>query len=205
MDHWFRKYHLKRSVLSSGDVVFVHELVTCSQRRVFDLSGDYIQSWVTAHGVSPIVGELIHEGFTRVLGEKLGDYIIVYEREFTKLVDLGGRVVSVIGTPDIVLLKGEVPEVVVDIKFTRSPKIPYDHHKLQVMLYRWLTGAKYSFLLYVCPDVGLKLIEVSEYLTDDDVAKLVKETLENLAHPRFEWECQYCIYRSICPYVRTGS
>jgi len=38
-----------------------------------------------------------------------------------------------------------------------------------------------------------------EALSDEEVAKIAREFFIEKKSPRYEWECQYCLYKSLCP------
>jgi len=33
-----------------------------------------------------------------------------------------------------------------------------------------------------------------------DIDELVRETINDVVHPRWDWECRYCVYSRMCPY-----
>lgn len=98
--------------------------------------------------------------------------------------------------PDLVL-----DNEVVELKFTTAPleNLPMDHHEMQLKLYMNVYGMP-GRLIYLTPS-GVREYEygLEEALPDGEVIKLGREFFLEKRSPRYEWECQYCPYRSMCP------
>lgn len=116
-----------------------------------------------------------------------------YVKEF---VDGGGVKYKIHAGPDVVL-----DDEVVELKYTSMPldKIPLEHHELQLKIYMNILG-KNGRLVYLTP-YGVREIYYSaeEALSDEGVAKIAREFFIEKKSPRYEWECQYCLYKSLCP------
>ncbi len=174
------------------DVVYVTDLTSCSQKRVFRLEMPLL-----SFRFEPpmLLGDLVHRGLEEILGEEGW----VTEMEVVKQFDVDGRRVELRGRVDAALIDGDRVVHVVEIKTARSVEKPLEHHLLQLRIYMSLLGAETGSLVYVTPE------KILEYTVEDgyvDFEMLVAETVRNEARPRFDWECRYCPYRRFCPYAR---
>ncbi len=176
--------------LSDPHVIYVTDLVGCSQKRLFRVSFPELTL-----GFEPpmIQGELIHRGLEELLEEQGFEIEVPVEKEF--IVDDEGYV-----------LKGRMDAyekehgVVVEIKTGRSAHgTPRRHHEMQLQVYMNLVDANLGILVYVTPD---RILEYSYEKIDIPLAELIEETVKNRMHPRWEWECQYCPFNRICIYRR---
>ncbi len=187
-----REFADRVSDATREDVVYVTDLVSCSQKRVFRLEMPLL-----SFRFEPpmLLGDLVHRG----LEELLGDEGWVTEMEVVKRFNVDGRVVELRGRVDAALVTDDGVEHVVEIKTARSVEKPLEHHVLQLQVYLNMLGAREGSLVYVTPE---RLLEYTFPRTELDLDLLVAETVRNEARPRFEWECRYCPYRRFCPYAR---
>ncbi len=187
-----REFADRVSDATREDVVYVTDLVSCSQKRVFRLEMPLL-----SFRFEPpmLLGDLVHRG----LEELLGDEGWVTEMEVVKRFEVDGRVVELRGRVDAALVTDNGVEHVVEIKTARSIEKPLEHHVLQLQVYLNMLGAREGSLVYITPE---RLLEYTFPRTELDLGLLVAETVRNEARPRFEWECRYCPYRRFCPYAR---
>ena len=67
-----------------------------------------------------------------------------------------------------------------------------------ILLYKWLFNLNKVYLLYITPERIVEF-EINESLGNEDVLKLVKDTLSIRKVPRYSWECKYCPFTILCP------
>ncbi|HIQ03770.1 MAG TPA: CRISPR-associated protein Cas4 [Desulfurococcales archaeon] len=172
--------------MTNPRVVYVTDMVSCSQKRYYRLSYPEL-----AFSFEPVLvlGNLVHMGLEKLLEEE--GYKV--EVEFEKIFKINGVEFRVKGRVDAIN-----SSEVVEIKTTRTDiKIPLEHHILQLQLYLNLLNREKGILIYITPE------RISEYQIDReelDVSRILLETIENTVHPRWSWECKYCTYARICPY-----
>ncbi|MBW2675537.1 MAG: PD-(D/E)XK nuclease family protein, partial [Deltaproteobacteria bacterium] len=113
------------------------------------------------------------------------------------------REVLITGRIDVLAYRGN-EKIVYEIKTARSDVgIPHQHHIEQLRIYMNMVNAQKGILLYITPD------RVTEYyvtnpMSDEELVKLVEEFLK-FNGPRYEWECNYCVYSVICPLKKTNT
>lgn len=172
--------------------LYVTDLVYCPLR--YRYQAEY-RELALASSFSPatLLGTLAHSGFGRVLEELFGDKVRL-EVDYGKSVKVDGDLYVVVGRVDAV-----VGDTVVEFKTARSDaSIPQEQHVLQVRVYLWLTGLRKGIILYATPD-RVAEYEVQDPATDEEVARLVRETVTGRPAPRYQWECRYCAFSVICP------
>ncbi len=185
LQHCIEKYH-KWLLEGRQDLtnIAVYELIGCRQRAIFNRSLPHV---VVAGSVKPnvIVGELVHEGIEKILG--------VEEKVYSKKIVVDGVEYTINAQPDY--FDGEI---LIDFKFTtmRPESLPHEKHIMQIRLYKWVTGAKRAFIVYITPR-GLLEYEEDGCYSDEDVKNLIK----TWTSPRFPWECSSCEYSGYCPIV----
>lgn len=180
----YKHEHLK-------DKIHVHDLIRCKHKSQMEAIFPELAS--TA---SPIflLGEALDE-FIKALvlnkKEMLFADLETTSGEFTKDITFKESKITLIGKPDIVL-----KDIVIEIKYSRNIEDkPLDHHINQLKLYMFLTDKSKGILIYFTPQ-GLR-----EYVFDEVISEeFVRELLATWASPRYEWECQYCNFRNICPH-----
>lgn len=179
MDSWLET--MSHVVTREDNVIWVSELVQCRQKAEFSKQLFFV------HGIKPslVLGSLVHKGLELYLREELNAET---EVEFEKEVEeyrIRGKVDAI------------YKDSVIEIKYARGLKDnkPYEHHINQLRLYLWLTELEKGKLVYITPD---KLVEFdfSNPMSDDEVLMLI----DSWKSPRYDWECGYCDFNSICPY-----
>jgi len=171
------------------DVVYVTDLVLCSHklklRRMFpELS--------LAFDPITVTGNLIHIGVEKYLKDH--GFVVEYsvEREF----EIDGK---------RYVLKGRVDayhpdeKIVIEIKSSRTPQNkPLEHHILQLQVYLNLLEARRGVLVYITPEAFLEYAIEREKL---NIKSLIKAAVNDEVHPRWSWECKYCVFKKLCPYA----
>ena len=185
-------YELKRQEKDKyrrlPNVYWVTDLVRCPLKREFEIKYPDLTSSDLLNPVF-ILGMLVHMGLEKILVDFRHAEV---EVEKYKKVKIGeGQEVVISGRIDALIDK----KIGVEIKTSRSDTgIPLEHHVLQCKIYNWLFDIDKTILVYVTPDRFTEY-EVSGKLGDEDIVKLITEATA----PRYDWECNYCTFRVICP------
>ena len=172
---------------------YITDLVRCPLKIKYELT--YKELFV-AESVKPatILGDLVHTGLEKVLSEKFNAKV---EVEGEKTVTIDQKVYKIKGRADAIVEKDK--KTVIEIKTARADKgIPLEHHKQQLRLYLWLFDAEEGILVYVTPD-RITEYSVNDKAEEDEVIRLVEDTIRLTRVPRYNWECNYCIFNIICP------
>lgn len=178
------KEHLKD--LTNPNVVYVTDLVSCSQKRVFRQK--YPELTFRFDPIA-LLGILVHRG----LEELLKEYGFQSEVEVVREVKVNDKNYIIKGRVDALN-----EDCVVEIKTARSDiGLPHEHHIGQLQIYLNLLNRNKGVLIYITPD---RIVEFPVEKEEINMNELLKETLENSKHPRWEWECRYCMFAKICPY-----
>ena len=173
--------HVKHELEREENTVFVSELVLCKQRSLFNKQFKMLYQPQNA----TIIGRLIHSGLEAFLQVYFNAQV---EVEVSR--EICGYVVK--GRVDA-LTEDEVIEIKSGLDHKGSE--PLEHHRQQVRLYMWLTGKPRGRIVYVTYG-HLSEYEVNDPASDDEVMYMI----DNWLSPRYDWECEYCQWRSICPY-----
>lgn len=184
----------------TDDTIYVTDLVKCPARVYYEREHPEI---AVASSINPstLLGDIAHKGlkeyFTAIA--QAHNASVEYEAEAEKQVSINNTTFKVKGRADAILtVNGE--KILVEFKTAKADKgIPYEHHKQQLRLYLWLFNAQKGVLLYITPD-RIAEYHVNNPARDDEVARLVAETINKSRNPRYNWECTYCPYAFICPY-----
>ncbi|MEM4527799.1 MAG: CRISPR-associated protein Cas4 [Desulfurococcaceae archaeon] len=173
-------------------IVYVTDLVTCTHK--FHLRKSYPELTIIFEP-SAVLGTLLHKGLEAFLSEK----------GFESEVDIESRIVV---DGNEYLLKGRVDalnkgkRVVVEIKTARIAKnLPREHHIKQLNIYLNMIGYDRGVLIYFTPN---RIVEHPVSREFVDLEHLVREVVYDTRHPRYEWECNYCVFRKLCIYVTTS-
>lgn len=182
----------------SPDTYYVTDLVVCPLKREFEL---HLQNATVHKSINGrlMLGVVIHRGILSLLKEVYGDRVKTevedpdgLKKSKTLMVD--GRRVTVEGRIDAIL-DGNVG---IEVKSSLSTgQLPQPWHEIQAALYNWLYGLDYTILLYVTPS-GLYEYAVDRRYSDTEVIEMI----EMGRAPRYEWECRYCPFQSLCPVGR---
>ncbi len=190
-----RDFGQKLQDMTNPRIVYVTDLVTCSHKRVlrrlYPLIGFRFEPQL-------VLGDLVHRGLQSLLGAEEGWRS---EVEVEKTYDIDGETYVVKGRADLVHYNGGgQPDLVVEIKSARDlpENNPHRHHVEQLQIYMSLLGVDRGLLVYVTPE---RLVEFSVSGGGVGVEARLRETLADVSHPRYEWECRYCPYRRLCPYA----
>lgn len=174
---------------------WVTDLVRCSLKRDFELK---FPDLTLQEILSPpfIVGDMIHKGLECVLSEVLGEarMKVYVEKEHAVKIDVEGYgKVSIKGRIDLMVDTGS-EKIGIEIKSVRSDiSIPHEHHVDQVRAYNWLFNLNRTILVYVSYDRVCEF-EVKDRMSVDEVKRRILER----KIPRYDWECNYCIFNRIC-------
>ncbi|MGB9826926.1 MAG: CRISPR-associated protein Cas4 [Thermosphaera sp.] len=175
--------------LKNPKIVYVTDLVGCSHK--YYLRRLYPELTIKFEP-SAILGNLVHAGIGTLLREKGFEV----EVEVSTEVEVNGEKYSVKGRVDA-LKKDE--GLVVEVKTARyAQDIPREHHLNQLKIYLEILNLVNGTLIYITPD---KIYEFQVKRERISLESLVKTLVEDTAHPRYEWECSYCMFRKLCPYA----
>jgi len=182
--------------------IWVTELLMCPLKSFFnkeltiEMDGVVISPLFAEELDSPslVLGDLVHRGLEQWLQEKYG---CETEVEVSREIEIGGTKYTIKGRIDALC-----GDTVIEIKYVRDIKSnqPFSHHVRQLQIYMWMTNRIRGKILYVSP-ARLLEYEVKSPVNEPQVAMMVEEYLikpHNLT-PRYDWECRYCPFQSICP------
>ncbi len=183
--------------------ISVSDLVYCSNKYRLGLKYPELK---IAQNYYPtlILGRILHRGIEEVIKDRFHDFVVTelpIEKSITVDIDGLTRVVRVSGRVDALMNN----YVVIEIKTSRADhELPLPHHVLQLRIYMNLLDKTKGLLFYINPD---RIAEywINEPLSDEELQRLVIETLENTKHPRWPWECNYCPFNIICPHKRISN
>jgi len=185
-----REQWLKERNLEKQDVLWVHEIFRCQLKNRFEGQFPMLADGLWLH--SPIIlGELIDIAVKDLAGS-INDKIV------SKEIFIDDRMLTIAGMPDIL---DEKTRTVIEVKYAGGAiKEPLQHHVLQVKTYKWITGYLNAELWYFTRN-GCSSFPVEYPITEDELVSAVKGN----GVPAFpEWECRYCIYKTLCPGVGEG-
>jgi len=174
------------------DVIHVHELISCKYKSEFAKD---LPELFTPIRPPVLIGEAIDEYLKQLFenDEELSALTESTVAEFQKVIKVDESKITLIGRPDVVL-----KDMVVEIKYSQfENNLPREHHIAQVKIYLFLTGKRKGKLIYITNK------QLREFDVDNDWSEReIIDLFRNWTSPRYEWECTYCIIRSICPYFR---
>lgn len=185
-----KEYNDRLAELKDPKVVYVTDLVACSNKRFFRLQFPEL-----TFRFEPILilGDLIHKGLELFLTSE--GYEV--EKEVEEKYSVKGLDYVLKGRIDAFNARDSV---VIEVKFSRTSQgVPHEHHVLQLQVYLNLLKAENGTLIYVTPD---RILEYQVKSQPIDIEALIKETVENSVHPRWSWECKYCYFNRMCPYKK---
>ncbi|RLE78715.1 MAG: CRISPR-associated protein Cas4 [Thermoprotei archaeon] len=186
-DQMLKEHEDRLSDLKSREVLYVTDLVSCSHKR--ELRILYPEIYFRFEPTA-ILGGLAHRGLEQYLIEQGFEV----EKEFEIPFELDERIYRIKGRVD-----ARKEDLVVEIKTARSDQgIPHLHHVMQLQVYLVLLDAAQGILIYITPS---RLAEYRIDRVEIDLKTLVEETVYDLRHPRWSWECKYCPFSRICAYT----
>jgi CRISPR-associated exonuclease Cas4 len=172
-----------------SEVVFVHELVQCPLKRIYSARYRAIDE-ASLYNPRFIVGQMIEDAAKLHLSSEID----LESRNVEKLIEVDGQRVVVAGSIDAY----SSGHGAIEIKYlTGLYNTPHDHHIKQLAIYLNLAGLQKGELLQISPE-GIKSVEVSP-ISDDELARMVRNTLTGETAPLYDWECKLCQYEFICP------
>ena len=187
--------HLKNlgenSIAVTSLVYCSHKFHLQKQHPIPTISQNLYAPWATW-------GRLVHLGLQSLIKSYWRGAQV--EVEVAKGLVVDDREVVVHGRIDAI-----VHGTVYEFKSSRSDTdLPKPHHVLQLRIYMNLAKATKGVLVYLTPD------RITEYtienpMTDNELRRLVMETINDYKHPRWDWECQYCPFAPLCPYKKTNT
>lgn len=188
-----RKEYMDRlEDMSNPKILYVTDLVSCSHRFWFRIK---FPELVFSFEPVAILGGLVHRGLENILRDH--GFEIEYPIEKTVTVNDVEYVVK--GRVDA--WREDTGEVV-EIKTARSGQgVPHEHHIMQLLIYLNILKARQGVLIYITPD---RLIEYTVMFQEVNLEKFVEEVVNDSRHPRWDWECRYCIFNKLCPYRVSG-
>lgn len=196
--------HFKKVKEHKGKLIWASALTRCPRKWLYMLRFPEIVQ-AEFRGVF-VLGRMAHIGLQQLLREYYMalDYDKVEtEVEVEKRIVLEGEgEILLVGKADAVAYKDD-EKIVYEIKTARSDiGIPHEHHLLQLRIYMNLVESSKGILLYLTPD-RVAEYSVDEAISDEELESMVREFLK-FNGPKYEWECGYCQYSSICPFKRTA-
>lgn len=187
--NYFIKDQLSRfDELKNPRLIYATELVACTHK--YRLRQLYPELTIVFEP-SMVIGQLLHIGVEKYLAESGFQIEYSIENKFE------------INNIEYVL-KGRVdafhPEkkIIVEIKSSRDMSSkPLEHHVHQIQVYLNMLNIDTGILLYITP------VNFREYRVEKqalDLRSLVESLVRNEYHPKWNWECRYCVFRKICSY-----
>ena len=182
---------------------WVTDLVRCPLKRDFESKYPEL-ALQDCFNPRYILGDLAHKGLYQSILEimaKIGLVIgttVRFEVEGSKELEVDGQKYIVSGRLDIYIEKDD-SKIGIEVKTARGDmNLPLHHHVQQVMLYNWLFDLDKSILFYATPE-RICEFEIKGKYNDNDVKRLIKEAIEKKNVPKYDWECNYCIFTIVCP------
>ncbi len=192
--------HFERVRSSRVPVVWVSALVLCPMK--WRLMLRYPEIARACFRGSFVLGKLAHVGLQRFLMEcatMLGFEWIECEVPVEKSVALSDGSVAIVSGRIDALARKNGERIVIEFKTARSDRgLPHQHHVEQLRIYMNMVNASRGILLYVTPD-RVAEYEYDEPMNNEELAQLVESFIKAEKAPRFDWECNYCLYAPLCP------
>ncbi|RLG84350.1 MAG: CRISPR-associated protein Cas4 [Thermoprotei archaeon] len=180
----------KYNELKNPGIIYVTEIASCSYK--YHLRLKYPELLFSFEPIT-ILGVLVHRGLQGILEKH--DFVPEYSIE--KEYDIDGHKIKLKGRIDVYNPK---ENVVVEIKTSRSSQgTPREHHIEQLLIYMNIVDSEFGILVYITPD---RILEYGFRRRSIDIEKRIIETLNNDVHPRWDWECRYCVYSKLCPFKK---
>ncbi|AAY79690.1 CRISPR-associated protein Cas4 [Sulfolobus acidocaldarius] len=179
-------------------VLYVTDLLRCPMKLRFETMYKEI-ALSEAFTPATMLGDLVHLGLQEFIKSVYPNSQIEVEGEKTIPVD--GKEIKIKGRADAIIQIND-EKVIVEIKSARADRsLPHEHHKYQLQIYLWLFGIKRGLLVYITPD-RVTEYSVNEPAEEVTIIRLAEETLKAKIAPRYSWECEYCAFKTLCPYKK---
>lgn len=188
----FMNEQLKRiNELRDPSIIYVTDLVSCTHK--YHLKKLYPELSLMFEPAA-ILGNIAHLGLGSLLKEKN----IEVEIEVSLDVEVDDKKYIIKGRVDAI---DKNNNLIVEIKTARSAiDLPKDHHIKQLNIYLNMLNIPQGVLIYITPD---RILEYSIQRDRIDLSKEIRDLIDDLYHPKYEWECSYCTYRKMCHYYKT--
>ncbi|MEM4602119.1 MAG: CRISPR-associated protein Cas4 [Desulfurococcaceae archaeon] len=174
--------------IKDPSIIYVTDLVSCTHR--YHMKKAYPELSILFEPAA-ILGDIAHWGLEELLRSKNLEVEVEASRSF----NVDGKVYLVKGRVDAV---DRIRGLVVEIKTARSAaNLPRTHHVKQLNVYLEILGLEEGVLVYITPEKILEYVVVKEHI---DLESEIRELVRDSYHPIYEWECQYCVYKKMCPY-----
>ncbi len=179
----------KLAEASDPSIIYVTDLVSCTHKRYLRI---LFPELTIRFDPPAVLGDLVHIGLEEYLKKHGYDVEVPIEKEY----EIHGKKYMLKGRLDAY---NRDEGIIVEIKSGRSAQnLPREHHVLQLKIYMELMDAKQGILIYVTPE------KILEYLIRRDkkinIKSLLETVIEDQVHPKWSWECKYCIFQKLCPY-----
>ena len=159
-----------------------------------------------------VLGRLLHEAMYKIIAKALQDEVVEVAVEPVYKYPLDDTW-TLVAEPDLVVKFKDGDVVVIEIKTTKiEKKVAEALYYAQLKAYLYLVDASVGYLVIL--DRETFDIEVLEVPKDDscrilfeNCVKVAKEVLNYLRNevlppgPKFNFECNMCVYRSICKHI----
>lgn len=184
-----KEFNEKLVELRDPSVIYVSDLVVCTHK--WHLRRQYPE---LTFRFEPqlVIGKVVHRGLAEFLKNKSFETEFSIEREIyvdSRKYVLKGRVDA--------YSRGE--NVIVEFKYSKLfREKPLEHHVMQLQLYMNMLGAEKGVLLYLTPNA---MVEFLYNKIDYNIETYVKEVIDDSHHPRWSWECRFCVFRKLCGYA----
>ncbi|MET1101500.1 MAG: CRISPR-associated protein Cas4 [Pyrodictiaceae archaeon] len=194
-----KEFQERLGEMTNTSIVYVSDLVSCSNKRVLRALYPLL-----TFNMEPqtLLGDLVHKGLQHLVTtvDKQDNVEWQAEVPIERTYVIDGKSYILKGRADLVGYEEGSPKFIVEIKTARHfhSTMPLEHHILQLKIYLELFNVDKGILIYVTPE---KIAEYSVVRGGIDIEKLLRETISNTVHPRYEWECKYCPFRKLCPYA----
>lgn len=189
----YEEFKKRFAELVDPRVIYVTDLVSCTHK--YHLR-HVMPGLVFVFEPHHVLGDLVHLGLESFLEIK------GFHKEYPveKNVKLDNTEYVVKGRIDAFDIDNGV---VIEIKTARSSQgTPHKHHIEQVRFYMYMVGASEGILIYITPD---RIIEFSikEPSSEEVLLQRIREVIEDKVHPRWDWECKYCLFSKVCPFKKS--
>jgi len=188
------RYYMEEQVkrineLKDPRIIYVTDLAACSHK----LKLRRIYPEITLRfEPGAILGSLIHAGVEKYLAEQG----FVVEHSIEEKIKVENEEYTVKGRVDAY---DPEKKIVIEIKSSRdTANKPLEHHIFQLQIYLNMLEADKGILVYITPEGFLEYGINREKI---NLKSLVKTLVRDEVHPRWSWECRYCVFKRLCTYA----